>query len=159
MKRIEETTNTVPSRKGKTYYPILKTKSEVEIFLENFEKCKAAFPKLVEQVNIKALHATSEDMNEFVDILLDEIGKLGGTVRSSLSYAKNHSDDGQSLLAHDSNTLEALKQAAKDIRDFEKGVEFAIAQSQTMSVFHALAKGIIPTNSFPSPTMEALEEN
>lgn len=131
-------------KKGKTYFPILKSKAEVEIFLGNFEKCKVAFPKLVEQVNIKAMHASIEDMDNFVKALLDAIGTQAGTVRSTLAYARNHADDGLCPLAHDSETLEVLKQAAKDIRDFEKGVEFTISQSRTMSVFHDLARGVIP---------------
>lgn len=147
MKTYEITTQNPVQKKGKTYFPILKTKEEVGIFLGNFAKCKAAFPKLVEQVNIKAMHASNEDMDNFVKVLLDAIGTQAGTVRSTLAYARNHADDGLSPLAHDTETLEALKQAAKDIRDFEKGVEFAISQSRTMSVFHALARGIIPSVS------------
>ena len=151
MRTQENTTQNTVQKKGKTYFPILKSKEEVQIFLGNFEKCKAAFPKLVEQVNIKAMHASTEDMNEYVNALLAATNSLSGTARASLSYAKNHAADGQSLLAHDPESLEALKKAAKDIRDFEKGVEFAISQSRTMGVFHALAKDMIPSDSYDIP--------
>ena len=145
MKTNENATQNPAPKKGKTYFPILKTKEEVAIYLGNFAKCKEAFPKLVEQVNIKAMHASTEDMDNFVKALLDAIGTQAGTVRSTLAYARNHAHDGLCPLAHDSETLEALKQAAKDIKDFEKGVEFAISQSRTMSVFHDLARGVIPS--------------
>lgn len=147
MRKNENTTQNPAPKKGKTYYPILTSRNDVQVFLHNLDKCKNTFPALMEQVNEKSLHADTNELKKYVEVLLQETGKLGGTVRSTLSYARNHADDGLCQLAHDSETLEALKQAAKDIKDFEKGVEFAISQSRTMSVFHALARGIIPSVS------------
>lgn len=157
MKRIEETTNTVQS-KGKIYYPILKMPEEADVFLANFSKYRDAFPKIVEQVNIKAMHGTLEEKEAFVGILRNEIKKLSGTVRSTLSYAKNHADDGLSALARNQETMDALRNARIDICNLDKAVEFAISQAETTSIFHNLARGIIPSGYTAAPTMEAQED-
>lgn len=160
MKRTTEaTTNvTVPARKGKVYYPILKTTEEADVFLANFGKYKGAFPKIVEQVNIKAMNGTPEEKEAFIGILRNEIQKLSGTVRSTISYAKNHTDDGLSPLAQNQEAMGALKRVRIDICNLDKAVEFAISQAETTSVFHDLARGIIPSDYIAATTTEAPED-
>lgn len=157
MKKTNETNtvaNVAPTKKTKTYYAILKTAEEANVFLANFDKYKEAFPKIVEQVNLKAMRGTPEEKDAFVGILRNEIQKLSGTVRSTLSYAKNHAEDRMSPLAQNQDAMEALKRVRVDIGNLDKAVEFAISQAETTSVFHALARGIIPSDYAVSPPID-----
>lgn len=155
---MKTTNEAVQPRKGKTYYPILKTREEADVFLGNFYKYKDAFPAIVEQVNVKAMRGTPEEKEMFVGILRNEIQKLSGTVQSTLSYARNHADDGLSLLAQNQEAMDALKQVKTDICNLGKAVEFAVSQAETTSIFHALAKGIIPSGYAAAPLMESQED-
>lgn len=128
----------------KKFYSIMKTKEEVEVFLNNYHKYQAALPKLVEQLNIKAMHADNVERDVFTYALVAEVEKLEGTIRSTLTYARNHSDDGLSAIAKDEDTLNALKKVSTELRDLRKTVDFAIEQAKTTSAFHDLARGIIP---------------
>lgn len=130
--------------KNKKFYPIIKTKEEYSIFSSNFSKYKVAFPKLTEQLTIKALSPNENDLTYFAHVLKEEIRKLSGTVRSSLLYARNHAEDGLSPLAHDQEALDALKSASQELKDLEKAVDFAVSQAETTRLFHSLARGIIP---------------
>lgn len=128
----------------KKFYSIMKTKEEVEVFLNNYNKYRAALPKLVEQVNAKAMHADNVERDVFTYAMVTETEKLEGTIRSTLTYSRNHADDGMSAIAKDEDTLNALKRVSTEIRDFRKAIDFAIEQAKTTSAFHDLARGIIP---------------